>query len=160
MQKSEAKTSSGVLNPRQLRGVALKLWAKAVNCAWLTCVRSVSPGKYRRMRLVIFSFAPICHGELGSQYQLLAPIPFSKARQPKKLGTAIKGVLRHPFGNQRLTFPRSFLGHSVDLSATSRPKAWGLTCTLKSRSDDGCSGRRNVLSPPSEIKQGNACRLC
>jgi hypothetical protein len=77
--KSVAKTSAGVLNPRHLRGVALRLWAKAVNCAWLTCVRSVLLGKYRRMRLLMFSIAPFCHGELGSQNQLLAPIPSSKA---------------------------------------------------------------------------------
>lgn len=44
--------------------------------------RSVSPGRKRRIRLLAFSTAPFCQGEFGSQNQLLAPIPSSKARKP------------------------------------------------------------------------------
>jgi hypothetical protein len=43
--KREANTSADVLNPSHLRGVALRSWARALNCAWLTCVRSALLGK-------------------------------------------------------------------------------------------------------------------
>lgn len=36
----------------------------------------------RRMRLLAFSTAPFCHGALGSQNQLRAPMTSSKARKP------------------------------------------------------------------------------
>ncbi len=41
--------------------------------------RSVSLGTKRQMRLSVLSTAPFCHGEFGSQNQLLAPGPSSKA---------------------------------------------------------------------------------
>ena len=36
----------------------------------------------RRIRLLMFSTAPFCQGELGSQNQLRAPMPSSKALKP------------------------------------------------------------------------------
>lgn len=44
----------------------------------------------RRIRLLVFSTAPFCHGKFGSQNQLLAAERVFQSPKAGKLGTAVK----------------------------------------------------------------------
>jgi proline iminopeptidase len=64
---SSASFSDGVMNPRVLRGLPLRLRAiRAISSAECTD-RSVPLGRYWRSRPLMFSFEPRCQGACGSQ---------------------------------------------------------------------------------------------